>query len=53
MIDNLSEVVGSFSFISGLKVNKAKSLVSGINSIEEKVKALANQSGLSIGSWQS
>lgn len=53
MTDNLSKVVKVFSFISELEVNKAKSFVAGINSIEEKVNALANQFGLSIGSWQS
>lgn len=50
MIDNLLKVVEVFSLISGPKVNKAKSFVVGINSAEEKVNALANQFGKSIGS---
>lgn len=50
MIDNLLKVVEVFSLISGLNVSKAKSFVVGIKSTEEKVNALANQFGLSIGS---
>lgn len=50
MIDNLLKVVEVFSLISAPKLNKAKSFVVGINSAEEKVNALANQFGKSIGS---
>lgn len=43
IIHDLLKVIEVFSLISGLKVNKVKSFVLGINSAKEKVNALANQ----------
>ena len=50
-IANFLQVVDSFSLISGLEVKMTKSVIVRINSDEVKVKILANNFGLTMGSW--
>lgn len=50
-IANFLRVLNSFSLISGLEVKMANSVIVRINSDEDKVKILANNFGLTMGSW--
>ncbi|XP_009335445.1 uncharacterized protein LOC103928158 [Pyrus x bretschneideri] len=49
--NNLLEVLNLFCTISGLKINKAKCSMAGINSDCEKLKGMADSWGCEVGSW--
>ena len=47
----LMELLNFFSTISGLKINKAKCSLVGINSNERKIERLAQSWGCEVGNW--
>ena len=49
--NNLLLVLHTFGKVSGLKINKAKCSLVGINSNDEKITRLASSWGCEVGSW--
>ncbi|KAM0963163.1 hypothetical protein ACFX2A_022668 [Malus domestica] len=49
--NNLLELLKLFCSVSGLKINKAKCYLAGINSDCEKLNRLADSWGCEVGSW--